>query len=156
MGRKGAGDSQMTSVNISGIRLIAPCMIAIAMLTLAPVEASRGAPAALDWSHAETLDVQLSSFQFSPSTITLQHGQAYDLHFANVSSGGHDFTAKEFFAAAQIMDSDRARVSGGKVAVDAGHSVDVHLVAPMAGTYKVRCTHFMHSTFGMTGEIVVQ
>ncbi|MBF7014543.1 cupredoxin domain-containing protein [Novosphingobium sp. HR1a] len=132
-------------------------LVAVAILMLAPLEAaSQGGPPAADWSHAETLAVELSSFKFAPSTITMKQGRTYDLHLTNVSSGGHDFAAREFFAAAQVMDGDRARITGGKVSLDAGQSIDVHLVAPAAGSYKVRCTHLMHSTFGMTGEIVVQ
>lgn len=129
-------------------------MIVIGVLTLAPMEAaSQPQP---DWSHAETLIVQLSNFQFTPSTIHLKQRQAYDLRLENVASGGHDLAAREFFAAATIMDADRAKVSGGKVSLNGGQSIDIHLLTPTAGTYKVHCTHFMHSSFGMTGEIVVQ
>lgn len=132
-------------------------MISVSFLMLAPVQAASQSPPALpDWSRAETVNVQLSNFRFTPSTITLKHGQAYDLHLANQASGGHDFAAKEFFAAATIMDSDRAKISGGKIALGAKQSIDVRFIPPHAGTYKLRCTHFMHSSFGMTGEIVVQ
>jgi plastocyanin len=33
--------------------------------------------------------------------------------------------------------------------------VTIRLTAPAAGRYKVNCSHFMHSTFGMIGEIIV-
>lgn len=129
-------------------------MIVVGVLMLSPIEAaSQTQP---DWSHAETLTIQFSNFQFTPSSVHLKQGQAYDLKFENVASGGHDLAAKEFFAAATIMDADRAKVSDGKVSLGGGQSIDVHLVAPAAGTYKAHCTHFMHSSFGMTGEIVVQ
>lgn len=134
-------------------------MIAVAAFTLVPMEAaSQGLPGAADRGpdHAETVSVQLSSFRFTPATIRLRQGQAYDLHLENLSPGGHDFAAGEFFAAARIAAADRAKLSGGKVALGGRESVDLHLVAPRAGTYKVRCTHFMHGAFGMTGQIVVQ
>lgn len=128
---------------------------AIAILAALPA-ASPSPPGAVDWASARPINVQLSSFAFDPATITLQSGQPYDLHFTNDSSGGHDFAAKAFFAAAQVMEADRAKIAAGKVEIEGGQSVDVHLVAPPPGTYKVRCTHFMHSAFGMSGEIVVR
>lgn len=132
-------------------------VIAVGALMLSAMPAaSQNLSGPPDWSHAEVASVELTNFKFTPSTITLKAGQAYDLRLENRASGGHDFAAQEFFAAAKIMDADRAKVSGGKIALDAGQSADVHLVAPRAGTYKLRCTHFMHSSFGMTGEIVVQ
>ena len=110
-----------------------------------------------DWSAARALTLNLSSFRFEPSQIVLEHGAPYRLHFVNSSSGGHDFAAKAFFAAARIRPEDAAKVRGGRIEVGGGESVDVHLVAPPTpGTYKVRCTHFMHSVFGMTGRVVVQ
>ncbi|TCM16424.1 cupredoxin-like protein [Novosphingobium sp. PhB165] len=129
--------------------------IGVLMLAAAPA-AAQSPPGPPDWSHAEVVSVELSNFKFTPDKITLKAGQAYDLRLQNRASGGHDFAAQEFFAAAKVMDADRAKVSGGKIALDAGQSVDVHFVTPHAGTYKLRCTHFMHSSFGMTGEIVVQ
>jgi uncharacterized cupredoxin-like copper-binding protein len=118
---------------------------------------SAGAQSAADsWSGARLLTIQLSSFKFEPSNIMLEHGQPYTLHIVNSSSGGHDFAGKDFFAQARIKPEDTAKISGGRVELGGGESVDVHLIAPQPGTYKVRCTHFMHSTFGMTGRIVVQ
>jgi uncharacterized cupredoxin-like copper-binding protein len=118
---------------------------------------SVGAESAADsWSGARLLTIQLSSFKFEPSDIILEHGQPYMLHFVNRSSGGHDFAGKDFFAQARIKPEDAAKVSGGRVELGGGRSVDVHLIAPQPGSYTVRCTHFMHSVFGMTGRIVVQ
>lgn len=137
--------------------MIARRMVAVAALALAATQAASQAPqSADDWARTETIAVELSNFQFSPSTIRLRQGQAYDLRLENLASGGHDFSASEFFAAARIMDADRARITEGKVPVGGRKSIDIRLVAPHAGTYKLRCTHFMHSAFGMTGEIVVQ
>lgn len=114
------------------------------------------APAGTDWSSARTLDVSLSSFSYDPSTITMDHGARYVLHLSNTSSGGHDFAAKDFFAKAEVAPEDAGKVADGSIEVDGEASVDVHLIAPPAGTYKVRCTHFMHTMFGMTGKIVVR
>lgn len=131
--------------------LIASC------IAFAPL-AARSQTSATDseWASAEAVTVKLSSFQFDPAIVTLRQGRAYVLRLENTSSGGHDFAAKEFFGAARIQEGDRAKAAGGKIRLDGGKSVEIHLIAPGAGTYKVRCTHFLHAGFGMTGEIVVQ
>jgi plastocyanin len=108
------------------------------------------------WSGARPLTLTLSSFKFEPSEILLEHGVPYRLRFENNASGGHDFAAREFFAAARIRPEDAAKVKGGRIELRGGENVDVQLIALSPGTYKVRCTHFMHSTFGMTGKVVVQ
>ena len=104
----------------------------------------------------QVLTVEMSNFKFTPATLTLMHGRPYVLHFVNSASGGHDFVAKEFFAASTIAPEDRAKVKNGEVELSGGESADIHLVANTAGTYKSHCSHFMHSSFGMTGTVVVQ
>ncbi|WP_052757506.1 cupredoxin domain-containing protein [Sphingobium chungbukense] len=125
----------------------------LAMFTLA---SSVGAQSTDDWRSARLLTIHLSSFKFDPSDILLDHGVPYTLHIVNGSSGGHDFASKEFFAQARIKPEDADKVSGGRVDLGGGESVDIHLIAPSPGSYKIRCTHFMHSMFGMTGRIVVR
>jgi len=105
---------------------------------------------------SQALSVEMSNFKFSPATLMLAHGHSYVLHFVNNASGGHDFVAKEFFASSTIAPEDRAKVRKGEIELSGGESVDVHLVANTPGTYKSHCSHFMHSSFGMTGQIVVQ
>jgi plastocyanin len=105
---------------------------------------------------AQAITVDMSNFKFTPATVTLTHGRPYVLHFVNSASGGHDFVAKEFFGAATIAPEDRAKVKNGEVELDGGESADIHLVANTPGSYKSHCSHFMHSSFGMTGTVVVQ
>jgi plastocyanin len=109
------------------------------------------APAAAQ--DATRIDIALTNFEFTPSTIQLKAGQRYMLHLT--SSGGHNFAAKAFFAAATVDPADRAKLKAGRIELEKGGSVDIHLTAPAAGSYEVRCTHFLHSTMGMTGKIVV-
>lgn len=104
----------------------------------------------------QALTIEMSNFKFNPSTLTLTRGRSYVLHFVNSASGGHDFVAKEFFASATIAPEDGAKVKKGEVELSGGESADVRLVANTPGTYKSHCSHFMHSSFGMTGRIVVQ
>jgi uncharacterized cupredoxin-like copper-binding protein len=96
----------------------------------------------------------LSSFDFTPSTLHLKAGRPVVLHLVNSGSGGHDFTAPAFFAAARIRPQDRAFAGKGSIDLRGGQSVDVALV-PKAGTYPLKCSHAFHKTFGMSGRIVV-
>jgi uncharacterized cupredoxin-like copper-binding protein len=99
--------------------------------------------------------VELSNFDFTPHEIHLRAGQAYALVLSNVASGGHNFGAPEFFAAAKVQPSDGALIEKGHVEVPGQSTRTVHLV-PAAGTYKLTCTHMMHATFGMKGTIIVE
>jgi uncharacterized cupredoxin-like copper-binding protein len=99
-----------------------------------------------------TVEVRLSNFDFTPSTINLRAGQPVTLHLVNSAGGGHNFAAPEFFAAARGVHGP---VAAGKVELRGHASADVTLV-PAAGRYRLRCTHTMHTAFGMSGEIVVQ
>jgi len=99
--------------------------------------------------------VELSSFDFTPKKLHLRAGQPVALVLANLASGGHDFAAPEFFAAARIEPADAALVTEGEVEVPGKSTRTVHLV-PAAGTYKLTCTHTMHAMFGMKGTIVVE
>lgn len=104
----------------------------------------------------QPVTVELSSFKYTPATLTLQHGVPYRLHLVNKSSRGHDFVARQFFDAATIAPEDRGKVKKGGVDVGGDEAVDVRLVVNQPGTYKVHCSHFMHSGFGMKGRIIVQ
>ena len=99
--------------------------------------------------------VQLSSFDFAPRELHLRAGQPVALVRTNAASGGHDFSAPEFFAAARVQPGDAAMIEDGEIDVP-GHSTrTVHLV-PAAGSYKLTCTHTMHALLGMKGRIVVE
>jgi len=112
--------------------------------------------AAIAQPSSQAVTVELSSFKFTPATLTLTHGRPYVMHFVNSSSGGHDFVAKDFFASATIAPEDRAKVNNGEVELAGGESADVHLVPNSPGSFKSHCSHFMHSSFGMTGKVIVE
>jgi uncharacterized cupredoxin-like copper-binding protein len=121
-----------------------------------PVIALLASLAPVPLSAAETvtrINVTLANFHFTPDEIHLRHGGRYVLHLANEASGGHDFVAKEFFAASPSFD--RNHVRNGEVELRAHEQADVVLVAPAPGRYEFHCSHFMHATFGMKGVIVV-
>lgn len=128
----------------------------LAILIALALPSMVGAQTADIWGSARPLTLKLSSFKFEPSEIVLEHGVPYELHLVNTSSGGHDFAAKSFFARAQIRPQDMAQVRDGRVEVAGGESVDLRLIAPAPGTYRLSCTHFMHGPLGMTGRIIVR
>jgi plastocyanin len=99
-----------------------------------------------------TVEIRLSSFDFTPSTIRLAAGRPVVLHLVNTGGGGHNFAAPEFFAAATGVQGP---VQRGRVEVAGRQSVDIRLT-PARGTYRLRCTHTLHTSFGMTGRIVVE
>ena len=113
-----------------------------------------GTALAQDQSQATT--VTLSNFAFTPKVVTLRANTPYRLHLVNAASGDHAFSAPEFFAAATITPSDQSKISNGAVEIEGGQSIDVTVTPTRAGTYALKCTHFMHAVFGMTGQIVVQ
>lgn len=112
------------------------------------------ASTATDFGDAQTVTVTLSNFRFTPQDITLVAGKPVVLVLDDTATGGHDFTAPEFFAAATIAPQDAALVAGGQIALVGGQQVSLHLV-PAAGDYKLVCTHFGHAALGMTGSIKV-
>jgi len=99
-----------------------------------------------------TVEVRLSSFDFTPNEIRLRAGEPVTLHLVNSGRGGHNFSAPQFFAAAHGVSGP---VQRGAVEVGSHDSVDVRLT-PAAGHYRLRCTHSLHTAFGMTGNITVE
>ena len=120
--------------------------LAFALLSAAASAAGAAAPVAT---------VELSNFKFTPNTIQLHAGAPVVLHLANVGSGSHNFSAPGFFAAAKLDAQAAALVHDGKVEVPGHSAVDLPLV-PAAGQYPLKCTHTLHSSFGMKGLITVR
>jgi plastocyanin len=119
--------------------------IILALLLAAPAAAQAQQP-------PHIVEVRLSSFSYTPEEIHLAAGQPVTLHLVNTGSGGHNFAAPEFFAAAGAVSGP---VVNGKVEVGSHGAVDVTLT-PAAGHYRLRCTHTLHTAMGMSGEIVVE
>ena len=110
--------------------------------------------AALAQPAAQTVDVRLTSFDFTPAQIHLRAGQPIMLRLTNGSSGGHNFSAPQFFAASQVAAGQSA-IHNGTIEVPSHQTVTVRLT-PQRGSYRLRCTHTLHTTFGMRGRIVVE
>lgn len=102
----------------------------------------------------QRVEVVLSNFKFAPASIHLKAGAPVTLHLVNQASGGHNFAAPEFFRAATIDPASARSVAKGAVELKKGQTLDIRLT-PRAGHYALRCTHFLHTGFGMKGEVVV-
>ena len=109
-------------------------------------------PAAAQPAAAPVQTIQVYSFGYAPKPIQLAAGRAVTLSFVNQSGGGHDFTARQFFAGARIVSG---AAPNGEVELKPGETKTVTLI-PQAGTYEAHCTHFMHSTMGMHTQIIVR
>jgi uncharacterized cupredoxin-like copper-binding protein len=119
-------------------------LFAVALLAPLPALAQDAAP--------RTVEVRLSNFSFDPQAIALTAGRPIVLHLVNTGGGGHNFSAPQFFAAATNVSGP---VNEGTVDVPGHQSVDIRLT-PSRGSYRLRCTHTMHSAFGMHGTITVE
>jgi uncharacterized cupredoxin-like copper-binding protein len=104
----------------------------------------------------QEIDVALTNFAFTPDTLSLHANTPYRLHLVNGGTSAHNFAAPEFFAASTIAPGDAAKVQGGAIEVAKGQSIDVTLTPIKAGSYDLKCTHFMHTMFGMKGAVTVQ
>jgi plastocyanin len=81
----------------------------------------------------------------------LRGGEPIVLRLINGGRGGHNFSAPEFFAAAQPTG---ANIRRGAIEVESNRTVEVRVV-PQRGSYALRCTHTLHTSFGMRGRIIV-
>ena len=98
----------------------------------------------------------MADFDFAPKTLRFRTNKPYLLRLSNSDRHGHSFDAEEFFAAADVAPEDRSKVVKGEVDVGGGQTVEVRLLTSKIGSFKFHCSHFLHSAFGMTGEVVVQ
>lgn len=112
------------------------------------------AAADIAWGEAAEAEVVLSSFNFAPDPVRLAAGVPVRLTIRS-ASGGHDFTAPDFFAAARVAPGDAGLIAGGQIDLAGGESVTLRLI-PAAGSYDLVCTHTGHALLGMRGEIVVE
>jgi plastocyanin len=114
--------------------------------------AAPGAPAQ---EAPRTVDVQLTSFDFAPAEIRLRAGVPIVLRLTNAGRGGHNFSAPAFFRAASVAPGQNVALRGGTIEVPSRRTVTVRL-APARGNYPLRCTHTLHTAFGMRGRIIVE
>jgi uncharacterized cupredoxin-like copper-binding protein len=106
-------------------------------------------------SQDERITVVLADFSFTPDTLRFAKGQHYRLHLENRGSGGHNFSSPEFFSAVRIDEADQDRIAKGRIEVPKNGAVDIGFTAVTPGEYRLRCTHFLHTGFGMKGKALI-
>lgn len=100
------------------------------------------------------VEVRLSSYAFTPGTVRLRVGQEQVLRLVG-ARGSHNFSAPGLFAASRIDPRSAARIHHGTVEVREEESIDIRLTPLTPGTYPVRCTHLLHTAYGMKGEAII-
>ncbi|HEY4042757.1 MAG TPA: cupredoxin domain-containing protein [Rhodopila sp.] len=133
------------------MRILAASASALVAFSVLPSNAQQ-TPA--PHSPTDTITVRLSNFAFAPDHLRLKAGVPLRLRLENASNGGHDFSAPAFFAASLLPPGSPA-LSGGAVAVSAHQTLELDVMPRTPGTYRLECTHFLHSLFGMHGTIEV-
>jgi uncharacterized cupredoxin-like copper-binding protein len=106
----------------------------------------------VDWSRAEPVDVKMIEYEFIPKVLRLRSGVPYRLHLVNAGKEGHDFTAGDFFAAADVKDRDRLN-DGKSIYLRPGETADIDIIVPRPGLFAPRCAD--HDWAGMTATIIV-
>lgn len=119
---------------------------ATAALSIVSLSAARAQPA------VPVQVINMVSYSYAPTPIVLRAGQPVTLQFVNRAGKAHDFTAQRFFQSARILSG---RVENGEVELRPGQIANVTLI-PMAGRYKVYCSHTFHKILGMSTTILVQ
>jgi plastocyanin len=135
------------------MRLMIRVWVIAAVASLIPLSGSAQRSAA-PGNGGETITVRLSSFAFDPDHLRLKAGLPVRLRLVNESSGGHDFSAPGFFSASSFPPGASAPPDG-EVAVGSHQTVEIEVVPRTPGSYRLECTHFLHSFFGMHGTIEV-
>ncbi len=124
------------------------------------VAAPASLTARVDWSKAETVEVVLSEFAFSPPALTFRAETAYRLVLRNEGSVAHVFASPDFFKAiaARTLKTREGKIANPylvAVSLAPGEVKEVLFLAVKPGDYALECTEPLHSTFGMTGTIRV-
>jgi plastocyanin len=137
--------SIMRHVAMALLLVLAPCATPVQAWSQAAIEVA-AAP--------ETIVIRLASFAFTPDHLRLRVGMPVRLQFVNESSGAHNFSAPAFFAASNFAPGS-SPPPDGKLEVAERSTAELTLTPRVAGSFPVKCSHFLHSLFGMTGTIVV-
>ena len=123
------------------------------LLSLALLSAP--AAAAPEWRQSREYEILLSSFDIAPHTMQFRAGEPLRLRLVNNSTVPHSFSARGFFAAAQIRPRERDVLTRGSIQVPPGATRTILLV-PAAGRYSARCSSLFHRILGMTARITVE
>ena len=135
------------------MRIIAGAL-AIGVVVVSALPAGRAEQTSATAGAAQTVTVRLSNFAYDPDHLRLKANVPVRLRLVSDSSGRHDFSAPAFFAASTYPSGSSAPPDGD-ISVGSEETVELVVVPRKPGTYPLRCTHFLHSLFGMHGTIEV-
>jgi uncharacterized cupredoxin-like copper-binding protein len=109
---------------------------------------------AADWSKAKKITIVTLEYAFKPPSLNFHPGVAYRLRVDNKGRETHEFTAPDFFKAAQARDTNALNADKTEIVVQPGEKKDFYFVAPpQPGSYKLICSD--HDWAGMVGDITV-
>ena len=91
-----------------------------------------------------TVTMKASNFKFEPNNILTYRGDRIKFEVENVSSSEHNFTITD--PAGNVLQS---------VDIPAGKTVDIAVNFSETGIYHFHCDEFLHSFFGMKGQVEV-
>ena len=117
--------------------------------------------AAVDWTTAEAVTVELSEFEFKPGSLAFREGVPYRLVLRNTGDSRHRFVSEGFFQAIWAhklvsAEGENANPYVKTIEVPPGATKELQFVAVRTGAYPLECTVFLHAAFGMDGRIVVR
>ncbi len=115
----------------------------------------------VDWSKAETVTVTLSEFRFAPARLSFRSGVPYRLRLRNAGTQGHTFVSPGFFraiAAEKLVSTDGEFVRPylQSIAIPPGAEKELFFVPVKTAVYGVKCTVFLHESFGMEGKFTIR
>jgi plastocyanin len=106
---------------------------------------------------ANTLNISMSDFAFSPSSWSVTAGSSVTVTLKNTGAVPHTWTVMSKAVSGTYSDADKANVLFDSGPIDAGASKTVTFTSPTtAGTYQVICTQSGHFENGMVGQLTVK
>ncbi|MEI9928355.1 MAG: hypothetical protein WDN44_12490 [Sphingomonas sp.] len=117
------------------------------LLAAAPHEGAR----------AQTVEVDIANFKFTPSIVALTQWARPMCSTSSTEPAAGIISPPRLFSRLPRWRPQTAPGSStARSRWPAAQTVDVHFTAPAPGSYDIRCTHFLHAGFGMTGKFVVR
>lgn len=150
------------NIRIYGVMIIS---MILGLVGCASVDYVRDAPKkvkAADWSKMKTINISLTEYAFSPSTLVLQQDTPYKLEIMNKGTMKHYFTAESFFksiATRKIQSNIDGEIKApyfSAIEVFPGRSLDLYFIPVRKGSYDLKCTIEGHAEKGMTGRIRIE
>jgi plastocyanin len=103
---------------------------------------------------ANTLDITMSEYAFSPATYNVTAGSTVTVNLKNTGAVQHDFVVMTTPVTGTYTDANKANILFDSGPIDAGSSKTVTFTAPAAGTYQIICTQSGHFEQGMVASLV--